>query len=179
MQQARLALAMEAYAEAEQLSRKSIVVCEELGDLTSRAFALASLAYATHRQGDALQAQQHFSEALRIGLESRDFSPPTFAIILIAPVFADRNEPERAVELYALASRLYPLTVTSHWHKDVAGCYIDAAAATLPPEGVPAAEERGRDLDLWETAKALLAKLTEEVGRGRTEMCRIEQISES
>jgi hypothetical protein len=41
----------------------------------------------------------------------------------------------------------------------IAGGHIRAAAATLPPEVVEAAQARGRALDWWEVAQELLAEL--------------------
>ena len=54
-----------------------------------------------------------------------------------------------------------PYVGNSSWFEDVAGQHIKAVAATLPPEVVEAAQARGRALDLWETAEALQAELTE------------------
>ena len=64
----------------------------------------------------------------------------------------------RAVELYALASR-YPFVANSRWFEDVAGKHIAAVAATLPPEVVAAAQERGKARDLWATAEEMLKEL--------------------
>ena len=72
-------------------------------------------------------------------------------------LLADRGEVERAVELYALASR-YPYVANAQWFEDVAGRHIAAVAASLPPEVVAAAQERGRARDLWATAEELLAE---------------------
>ena len=75
----------------------------------------------------------------------------------VALFLTDQVEVERAVELYALASR-YPFVANSQWFEDVAGKHIAAVAATLPPEVVSAAQERWRARDLWETAAELLAE---------------------
>jgi hypothetical protein len=77
----------------------------------------------------------------------------------MARFLADRDDAERAVELYALASR-YLHVANSVWFKDVIGKHITAVAATLPMDVVSAAQERGRARDLWETA----AELSEELG---------------
>ena len=71
---------------------------------------------------------------------------------------AHQGERERAVELYALASR-YNRVANSQWYEDVIGKHIAAVAATLPPDVVAAAQERGRTRDLWATAEELLAEL--------------------
>jgi hypothetical protein len=48
---------------------------------------------------------------------------------------------------------------SSRWFKGVAGKHIAAVAATLPPEVVAAAQERGRARDLEATVAELLAEL--------------------
>jgi len=72
----------------------------------------------------------------------------------------DEGEAERAIALYALASR-YPFVANSCWFEDVAGRYIAAAAAALPLEMVQAAQEHGRARDLDVTVKELPAELEE------------------
>ena len=67
---------------------------------------------------------------------------------------------ERAVELYALASR-YPMVENSRWFEDIAGRHIAAAAATLTPKVVEAAQERGRARDMDAIVAELLAELGE------------------
>jgi len=62
------------------------------------------------------------------------------------------------VEIYALASR-YPHVANSQWFEDVVGKQIAAVAATLHPDVVAAAQERGRARDLKETLAELLAEL--------------------
>ena len=77
------------------------------------------------------------------------------ALPAAALLLADAGQRERAVELYALASR-FGFVANSRWYKDVAGKQIAAVAATLPPDVVAAARERGRARDLWATAQQLL-----------------------
>lgn len=75
-----------------------------------------------------------------------------------ALLLADLGEHERAVEIYALASR-YPFVANSRWFELVFGRHIEAVADTLSPEVVAAARERGRARDLYATAKELVAEL--------------------
>jgi len=69
-----------------------------------------------------------------------------------------RSENERAVELHVLEAR-YPFVANSRWFEDVAGKHITAVAATLPPEVVATAQERGRARDLDATVAELLVEL--------------------
>jgi uncharacterized protein YyaL (SSP411 family) len=71
----------------------------------------------------------------------------------------DEAQIERAVELYALASR-YPFVANSRWFGDVAGSQITALAASLPEAAaVTASRERGQARDLEATVEELLSEL--------------------
>jgi hypothetical protein len=71
---------------------------------------------------------------------------------------AGEGEIERAVELYARASR-YPLVAKSRWFADVAGDTLAEVAAALPAERVAVLEESGRTRDLEATVAELLSEL--------------------
>jgi predicted ATPase/DNA-binding SARP family transcriptional activator len=152
------ALAEGAYAEAEQLSRESVTVyeTEEWYDPWP---ALASLGYAARGLGQRAQARHHVHEALRTAAAIQACWSLMFVLPGMALLLADEGQVERAVELYALAS-CDPLVANSRWFEDVAGRHIAAAAASLPPEVVTAAQERGRARDL----DATVAELLEELG---------------
>jgi hypothetical protein len=47
--------------------------------------------------------------------------------------------------------------------EDTFGRHIAAVAATLPPEMIAAAQERGRARDLWATMEELLEELGEQM----------------
>jgi tetratricopeptide (TPR) repeat protein len=155
-----VALAEEAYADAQRFLRQSITVYREIGQRDQMGEALASLGCAARGLGQLSQAQQHLYEALRTGAEIQAFGPLILALPAVALLLVDRGETERAVELYALASR-HPFVANSPWFEDVAGRHIAAVAATLPPEVVAAAQERGRARDLDATMAELLAELEE------------------
>jgi hypothetical protein len=71
---------------------------------------------------------------------------------------AEQGQPERAVELYATASR-YPLISDSSCFEDITGKHVATVAATLSPEVVAAAQGRGRARDLSATVTELLVEL--------------------
>jgi len=108
----------------------------------------APVASLAGREGEA---RRYLCEALRHGSAMQ--SLPAVALYL-----ALRGEAERAVEVYALACG-HPWVGNSRWHEDVFGRPIAAAAASLPPEAIRAAQERGRARDPQATAKELLAEL--------------------
>jgi hypothetical protein len=99
---------------------------------------------------------------VRGAIDPQSFAPTLFSIATVALLFANQDEPERAVELHALAFR-YPYFGNSQYRKYTIGRHIAAATANLPPEVVAAAQERGRQRDLFATAKELLSELEEEV----------------
>jgi tetratricopeptide (TPR) repeat protein len=156
-----VALAEEAYAEAWQLLEESVAVLRQTGRRDDIGRVLATLGYAACKLGQFPQAGRHLYEALRTAAEIRAFIPLLLALPGLALLLADRGEEERAVELYALASR-YPFVANSRWFEDVAGKHIATVAATLPPDVVAAVQERGRARDLEATVAELLVELGKE-----------------
>jgi hypothetical protein len=80
---------------------------------------------------------------------------------VIALHVANEGQTVGAVALFRVASR-FPYVANSHWYEGVVGNHIAAAAATLPPDVVSAAQQRGRARDLWETAEELLEELAKD-----------------
>ena len=152
--------AREAYAQARRLSQECVARCQEGVDPGLMIWPLSTLAAAERRLGNLDRAGQHLAEALQLCVDTGAhlFWLPLGPLPMIALLLADAGEHERAVELYALASR-YPYVANSRWFEDVFGRHIDAVAATLPPDVAEAARERGRARDLQATVKELLAEL--------------------
>jgi hypothetical protein len=90
--------------------------------------------------------------------EKRHLHPMLFALAGFALMLTDKGQVEWAVELYALVSR-YPYVANSQWFEDVVGKHIILTAATLSPDVVAAARERGRARDLEATVRELLKEL--------------------
>jgi len=153
-----VALAEEAYVEAQPLLRESVTECEATGQRRQLGWALSDLGHAVRGLGQPRQAAQYLCEVLRIAAEIGAFIPRITALPATALLLAGQGKNERAVELYALASR-YPFVANSRWFEDIAGKHITKVAATLPPELVEAAKERGRARDLEDTVAELLAEL--------------------
>jgi hypothetical protein len=76
----------------------------------------------------------------------------------VALLLADEGQPERAVELWAVASR-YPLVANSRLVEGLAGRQMAAVAAQLPPGTAAAALARGRARDLEAAMADLLVEL--------------------
>jgi hypothetical protein len=77
-----------------------------------------------------------------------------YGLPVAALLLADQGAVERAVEVYACASR-YGFVAKSRWFEDVAGQPLRTMAAPLPAEAVESAEEQGRSQD-WDVMAAEL-----------------------
>ncbi len=153
-----LALVKENHEAARTWAEKSAAMIQEIGQQSVGSSALRCMAIAALRLGKRCQARALLREALGIALEIRTLTSTIQPIAGTALLLAGAGDAERAVELYALASR-YPYIGNSRWWDDVAGKNIAAAAATLPPDIVATCQDRGRTRDPWETAEALLDEL--------------------
>jgi predicted ATPase len=151
-------LATGEYGAAQEMFRESIAIYREIEQQDELGWAYTGLGSAARGLGELFEARQKLYEALRIGVRIRSFILLMLALPATALLLAEQDECERAVELYALASR-YPAVANSRWYEDVAGKPIAAVGADLPQEVVIAARERGCVLDLWATATELLADL--------------------
>jgi hypothetical protein len=128
-----------------------VALWREVGKQEDFGEVLATLSVVSQRLDRIEQARQQVCEALRLSAAMHaPFAPAAAALLL-----ADEGQLERAVEVYALASR-HPVVANSRWCEDVVGKKITAVAATLPPEVVAAAQERGQARDLRATAEELL-----------------------
>jgi hypothetical protein len=95
---------------------------------------------------------------VRAVVEVGGFFSPLPTLSAMALYEAHRGREERAVELFALASRS-PFVANSRWFDDVIGQPIAAATVRLQPEAVARAQERGQALDRETTMAGLAAEL--------------------
>ena len=151
----RLSLVDAAHARAREQIDDSVIAFREDGWRYQVREALASLAYAARGCGDGDQARRALYECLEPGDGKGSIWPVLYALPAAALLLLDQGETERAVELYALASR-YAVVAHSRWFEDVAGRQINDAAVALPPDLAAGAQERGRARDLWATVRELL-----------------------
>ena len=144
-------------AEATQLLQESATAYRKVGAVGDSGLPVAWLGMATLLSGDLAGARRHLAGALSVGIRFRDFFTAQFVLPGAALLAAEEGAGARALELQALAAK-YPFVVGSRFYEDIAGKRIAALTATLPPEVVAAAEQCGRDGDLWATAEELLAE---------------------
>jgi tetratricopeptide (TPR) repeat protein len=153
-----VALAEEAYTEAQRLSGEGLAVYRGVKMPADVGWAHAAVAYAARGMGEPAQMRHHLQQAMQAVSDTGAIPPLLWALPAVALLLADGGNVERALELHALASR-YGLVARSRWFEDVAGRHIGAAAASLPQDAVAAAKERGRARDLEATAAELLVEL--------------------
>ncbi len=153
-----VALAAEEYTQALQLFRESIAIYREIGQREDMGWALVGSGYAARGLGDLHQAQQHFYETLKLAIEIGTLTQLLWALPGIALLLTDQGDADRAIELYALASR-YPNVAHSNWFEDVAGRHITAIATALPRDVISAARTLGQNRDLDVTLAELFVEL--------------------
>jgi hypothetical protein len=113
-------------------------------------------------------------EALRLAVEQHNVVTLSLALpACILPLVA-AGKAERAAELFALGSAM-PLWHASQPMARYLSRLLAALSATLSPEALAAAMERGRGLEMWETGRALLAEL-EVLGWGSETLMESEQL---
>jgi predicted ATPase len=153
-----LAMVDDGYLEARGSIQKSVAIHRERGDLGELSYTLSFLGYAERAMGNLEVAQEYVAEALQTAIEIRMQYSVLTALHGVALILADKGEKERAVEIYALTSR-YPIVEKSPMTRAVVGRHLAVVAESLSPDTVEAALARGRELDLWETATAISARL--------------------
>ena len=152
-----VALVEAAFAQAYRTLQESRLGLKEFADDPWDVDQSAWLGLAARGLEHRLESRQHLASALEWASKHQQFMELMVAVAGIALLLADEGEIERAVELYALASR-FALVDNSRWFEDVVGQHI-AAAATLPAERVAVLEEAGETRDLEATAAELLTEL--------------------
>jgi predicted ATPase len=145
----------EGYEAATELLQECATLSREVQERRYQSTASACLAITARALGQRDTAWKHMHQALRTAIDIRYHHSAVFALSAVSLLLADAGQVERAVELYALASRS-PFVANSRWFEDAVGRHILIAAATLPPEAAAAARQRGQQRDVWATANECL-----------------------
>jgi tetratricopeptide (TPR) repeat protein len=146
------------YTEAQRTLGESLALFRRDGQREHVGLAHAHLARAALALGEMAQARQHLRQALLAGVQTGTWAPGLIALPGAALLMAQEGQAERAVEIYALASR-YGYVGKSRFWEDVAGRHIAAVAANLPSDVAEGARARGRACDLDATVAELLTEL--------------------
>lgn len=155
-----VAMATGAYDEAQRWLSESVRLCRELRQRGHLGQALALMALVARALGDLPRARQYLREGLRVARHVRDYETFMFQMIVVlamALLLADEGQDERALELYATASR-YPLMANSRLLEDLAGRQMAAVATRLPADAAEAAHARGHARRLEAAVGDLLAE---------------------
>jgi tetratricopeptide (TPR) repeat protein len=120
----------------------------------NRGWGLGPLGLAAWQAGDLALARRSVVEALEIGMELGALMPVLYSLPVAALLLAEAGAIERAVQVYACATR-YPFVANSCWFQDLIAGPMAAAADRLSTESAAAARERGQAQD-WRTLAATL-----------------------
>jgi tetratricopeptide (TPR) repeat protein len=153
--------------EAGARLAESCAVFEQLGVASEEIIVRAMLGLAACRSGQLAQAQQHLIQSLQAFTKPQGMIVVNSILSAAAYLLAAQGRSACALEIDALATR-HPYVANSRWYKDVVASQLEAAAATLPPDVVTAAKERGRVRDLWATIEALPAEFKSSDDNGLT-----------
>jgi predicted ATPase/DNA-binding SARP family transcriptional activator len=159
---AGIALGLDEFAEAEQSARSSAEAYRPLEQRQELTFALAYLSYSLWAQGRLAEMKPLLGEVLHIWQAIGAPHSLMYALVGMALLSVNHGQAERAVELYAMASRLSPCIENCHWFSDIAGRHVEAAAEALSPERIAAAQARGLARDAQATVAELLVLLQDE-----------------
>jgi predicted ATPase/DNA-binding CsgD family transcriptional regulator len=151
-------LAKAAFAQSFQILQESLADLKQVIDDPWDVNQSAWLGLAARGLERRPEAWQHLVSVLDWASKGQAFIELMVALTGTALLLADEGEVERAIELYALASR-HPFVANSRWFEDVVGRHITAVAGTLPPQVVATAQERGQARDLDATVGELLTEL--------------------
>jgi hypothetical protein len=149
-------LAEGAHHKALATFQVAVAAFGEVRQKENRGWALAPLGLAARKAGEPVLARQYVAEALEAGVELGAFMPVMYGLPVAALLLADQGTLERAVEVYACASR-YGFVANSRWFDELVGQQLRTMAASLPAEAVEAAQEQGRRQD-WDVMAADLLK---------------------
>jgi len=160
-----VALSEEEYSEALALASRSEEISKSMIRFVREcvAWAKAPSGLAYYCLGQVVKAKRTLFEALQTCVAIRAFLPLMHLLPVIPVVLAEEGDEqlkERAVEVYAVAESL-PYVNNSQLFKTITRPRIREVVAQLLPETIHAAKTRGRTLDVWETAAALLVELRE------------------
>lgn len=143
--------------EAMERLQESLAATQAHKQVILTGMPLANLAYTARALKRPDQARQYLRQCLEDAHSIGSFRLAIHALPAIALLEADQGKIERAIELYAFASK-YPYVANSKWFEDVAGRHIASLAVALPSETVTTAQAHGISLEFWEAVKQWLVE---------------------
>jgi tetratricopeptide (TPR) repeat protein len=128
-----VALVEAAFAQAYSTLQESLSDLLHISDDPRDVHLSAWLGLAARGLEHRPEAWKHLVSALDWASRRQEFSELMVALAGIAFLLADEGEVERAIELYAPASR-HPFVAKSRWFEDVAGGHLAAVAEACRPQ---------------------------------------------
>jgi tetratricopeptide (TPR) repeat protein len=151
-------LAMGDYQRARETYQASLARFDELAEPLGILDALCGLGDVAAATGGPLEARQYYRRAVETAVESGIVLAGLRSLVAVARWLAYKGEQARAAELTSLALAHGPF-YTGWPGRPGVGQLLDELRTMLAPERFAAAEARGRELDLDQTLRELLAEL--------------------
>jgi predicted ATPase len=145
-------------SDAQKRLQDSLEIYQRMGMREEQSWVMTLLGCVAVKLENVGYAKIHICDGLRLGLELGSFMPLMLGLQAALLLYLNQGRFEDAIELCALA-RKHPLFGNSQWFEDTAGRFVKDAIAGLPPGRVAAAQARGRERNLNQTGKELLAEL--------------------
>jgi predicted ATPase/pimeloyl-ACP methyl ester carboxylesterase/DNA-binding SARP family transcriptional activator/tRNA A-37 threonylcarbamoyl transferase component Bud32 len=151
-----LACALGNYAESELQFQKSVAYARAANHTWGICYARAGLARAAALLGEFDRARAHLTEALQVAAPLDEQGILLLVTAAAAQLYAALGKHEYAAELSALVANHY-----ASWRetKVETAALLETVAAQLPSDVLTAAQAKGWQRDLWQTADELIADL--------------------
>jgi tetratricopeptide (TPR) repeat protein len=147
-----------AHQEALPLLREAVAISEQTVGSSDLAHEYAALGLAEWQAGLGKLARMHCFKGLRLAVQYTPWWEGLRVLSVCTLILADGENPQRAVELFSMLCS-DPYFTYNAWFEDEIGKPMRTVMETLPADVVASALDRGKQLDLWETATVLLDEL--------------------
>jgi tetratricopeptide (TPR) repeat protein len=156
--QGAASMALGRLTDAEHSLQGSIAAFQKTHTMSASVHPYSDLGALYIKIGQPARARKYLHCALKMGVEINSAMSQVRVLSEASLILAEEGDLERAIEIYALASR-YLWIGESQWHHDVIEHPLDILTSSLPEEVIEAAQKRGRERDLEGTVQELLAEL--------------------
>ncbi|UCH25493.1 MAG: tetratricopeptide repeat protein, partial [Trueperaceae bacterium] len=144
------------YHKAEELLNEALAMAKRTKFDFMEAIILGNLAKLATTLGDYVAAERHLVRSLDIGVRIANPHNLTSTLVSLAGLRAAQGQAERAA-IWASLALHHP--ATEKHEKQEARQLLETLRNRLSPEELSKAKERGKQLDLMEVAKEILAAI--------------------
>ena len=155
-----IAVAQGEYNQAHDYFQKFVDIQKEIGNPDEQTAEVGAMGGVYLQLGNPQLARQNLYEAMQLIVDFKGIWGASWTLPWVALYLAKRGDIERAVEVYAMASKL-PMVANSKWFPEVVEKEIVASCVNLSPEAIAAAKDRGKKADIFATVADLLEELKE------------------